>query len=163
MIILLSSTLKTKSHLFAFSFFELIGNSLDKVDQVGYDISLPKIDTIKLDKPELLKDGSRYGIKIKATAPIIQLVKINVSSVFEPIIGSKEQAEEVINNMVYNYETEPDKLWNSEIFGRKLCDVINDGIKSKVNAIPDNILDKYKNSIEKVVNYGKGGLITIVL
>ena len=143
--------------------FEVIGNSLDKVDQVGYDISLPKIDTIKLDKPEILKDGSRYGIKIKATAPIIQLVKINVSSVFEPIIGSKEQAEEVINNMVYNYETEPDKLWNSEIFGRKLCDVINDGIKSKVNAIPDTILDKYKNSIEKVVNYGKGGLITIVL
>ena len=143
--------------------FEVIGNSLDKVDQVGYDISLPKIDTIKLDKPEILKDGSRYGIKIKATAPIIQLVKINVSSVFEPIIGSKEQAEEVINNMVYNYETEPDKLWNSEIFGRKLCDVINDGIKSKVNAIPDTILDKYKTSIEKVVNYGKGGLITIVL
>ena len=143
--------------------YEMIGNSLEKVDQVGYDIALPKIDTINLDKPELLKEGSRYGIKLKATAPMIQLVKINVSSTFEPIIGTKEQAEEVINNMIVNYENDPEKLWNSEIFGRKLCDVINDGIKSKVNAIPDNILDKYKTSIEKVVNYGKGGLITIVL
>lgn len=143
--------------------YDLVGNSLEKVEQVGYDIALPKIDTINLEKPELLKDGSRYGIKLTATAPMIQLVKINVNSTFEPIIGTKEQAEEVINNMLINYENDPDKLWNSEIFGRKLCDVINDGIKSKVNAIPDNILDKYKTSIEKVVNYGKGGLITIVL
>ena len=143
--------------------YEMIGNSLEKVDQVGYDISLPKIDTICLEKPELLKEGSRYGIKLKANAPIIQLVKINVSSTFEPIIGTKEQAEEVINNMINIYENDQEKLWNSEIFGRKLCDVINDGIKSKVNAIPENILDKYKTSIEKVINYGKGGLITIIL
>ena len=141
----------------------MIGDSLDKVEEIGYDIALPKIEGITLEKPELLKDGSRYGIKLKATAPMIQLVKINVSSSFEPIIGSKEQAEEVINNMIINYENNPEKLWNSEIFGRKLCDVINDGIKSKVTAIPDNILDKYKTSIEKVVNYGKGGLITIIL
>ncbi len=143
--------------------YELVGSALEKVEQVGYDIALPNVNTIVLDKPELLKDGSRYGIKIKANAPMIQLVKINVSSCFEPIIGSKEQAEEVINNMVENYENDPDKLWNSEIFGRKLCDVINDGIKSKVNSIPDNVLEKYKTSIEKVVNYGKGGVIAIVL
>ena len=143
--------------------YDMIGNSLEKVEQVGYDISLPKIETINLEKPELLKEGTRYGIKLKAIAPMIQFVKINVCSTFEPIIGTKEQAEEVINNMILNYENNPDKLWNSEIFGRKLCDVINDGIKSKVNAIPDNILEKYKTSIEKVVNYGKGGLITIIL
>lgn len=143
--------------------YELVGCAIEKVDQVGYDIALPKVDDIILDKPELLKDGSRYGIKIKASAPMIQMVKINVSSTFEPIIGSKEQAEELINHMVDNYENEPDKLWNSEIFGRKLCDVINDGVRAKVSAIPDSVLEKYKNSIEKVVNYGKGGIIAIVL
>lgn len=143
--------------------YDLLGSSLDKVNQVGYDIALPNQNTIILEKPEIVKDGSRYGIKIKANAPMIQLVKINVSSSFEPIIGSKEQTEEVINNMLDNYENDPEKLWNSEIFGRKLCDVISDGIKSKVNAIPDNVLDKYKTSIEKVVNHGKGGIIAIVL
>lgn len=143
--------------------YDLVGDALLKVEQVGYDIALPNAQSIILDKPELLKEGSRYGIKIKAHAPMIQLVKINVNSSFEPIIGTKEQAEEVIANMVDNYENDPDKLWNSEIFGRKLCDVISDGIKSKVIAIPDNILEKYKTSIEKVVNYGKGGIIAIVL
>ncbi len=143
--------------------YDLVGSAFTKVEQVGYDIALPKTADIKLAKPELLKDGSRYGIKIKAEAPMIQLVKINVSSTFEPIIGSKEQAEELINHMVDNYENEPEKLWNSEIFGRKLCEVINDGIKAKVNAIPDAVLEKYKTSIEKVVNYGKGGIIAIVL
>ena len=143
--------------------YDLVGGAIDKVDQLGYDIALPKVDDIVLDKPELLKDGSRYGIKIKASAPMIQMVKINVNSTFEPIIGSKEQAEELINHMIDNYENEPDKLWNSEIFGRKLCDVINDGVRAKVSAIPDSVLEKYKNSIEKVVNYGKGGIIAIVL
>ncbi len=143
--------------------YELVGSSMEKVEQVGYDIAMPKPSDIELEKPELLKDGSRYGIKIKASAPMIQMVKISVTSSFEPIIGSKEQAEELIHHMIDNYENEPDKLWNSEIFGRKLCDVISDGVKSKVNAIPDNVLEKYKSSIEKVVNYGKGGIIAIVL
>lgn len=143
--------------------YDLVGTALDKVEQVGYDIALPVSNSIILDKPELLKDGSRYGIKIKANAPMIQLVKVNVTSCFEPIIGSKEQAEEVINNMIVNYENDPEKLWNSEIFGRKLCDVINDGIKAKVSAIPETVLEKYKTSMEKVVNYGKGGIIAIVL
>lgn len=143
--------------------YDLVGTALDKVEQVGYDIALPVSNSIILDKPELLKDGSRYGIKIKANAPMIQLVKVNVTSCFEPIIGSKEQAEEVINNMIVNYENDPEKLWNSEIFGRKLCDVINDGIKAKVSAIPETVLEKYKTSMEKVVNHGKGGIIAIVL
>lgn len=143
--------------------YDMVGSAMEKVEQVGYDIALPNASNISLEKPELLKDGSRYGIKIKANAPMIQLVKINVNSTFEPIIGSKEQAEELISHMVDNYENDPDKLWNSEIFGRKLCDVINDGVRSKVNAIPDVVLEKYKNSIEKVVNYGKGGIIAIVL
>lgn len=143
--------------------YDLVGSAIEKVEQVGYDIAMPKASDIELERPELLKEGSRYGIKIKANAPMIQLVKISVTSTFEPIIGSKEQAEELINHMVDNYENEPEKLWNSEIFGRKLCDVISDGVKAKVNAIPDNVLEKYKSSIEKVVNYGKGGIIAIVL
>lgn len=143
--------------------YDLVGCAIEKVEQVGYDIAIPKSDEIILERPELLKEGTRYGIKIKANAPMIQMVKINVSSTFEPIIGSKEQAEELINHMVENYENEPEKLWNSEIFGRKLCDVINDGVRAKVTAIPDTVLEKYKNSMEKVVNHGKGGVIAIVL
>lgn len=94
---------------------------------------------------------------------MLQLVKIKVQSSFEPIIGSKEQAEELLNHMIDDYENDPTKLWNSEIFGRKLCDVISDGIRSKMNAVPDQVLEKFQTTMEKIVNYGRGGLIAIVL
>ena len=140
-----------------------MGSAIPKLEQLGYGIALPTVEQMKLETPELLKEGSRYGIKVKASAPMIQLIQVNVTSTFEPIIGSKEQAEELLQHMIDDYETDPEKLWNSEIFGRKLCDVISDGIKSKTNAIPDQVLEKFKATMEKIVNYGKGGLIAIVL
>lgn len=142
---------------------DLVGSAIPKLEQLGYGIALPTVEQMKLETPELLKEGSRYGIKVKASAPMIQLIQVNVTSTFEPIIGSKEQAEELLQHMIDDYETDPEKLWNSEIFGRKLCDVISDGIKSKTNAIPDQVLEKFKATMEKIVNYGKGGLIAIVL
>lgn len=141
----------------------MVGSSIEKVEQLGYGISMPQTEDMELSTPELLKEGSRYGIKIKANASMLQLVKINVESSFEPIIGSKEQAEELLNHMIDDYENEPTKLWNSEIFGRKLCDVISDGVRAKMNAVPDQVLEKFQTTMEKIVNYGKGGLIAIVL
>ena len=145
------------------SVYELVAPAIDKVNQLGYGLALPKVEQMELSNPELLKEGSRYGIKIKASAPMLQLVKINVDSSFEPIIGSKEQAEELLTHMQEDFENNPEKLWSSEIFGRKLCDVISDGIRSKMNAVPDQVLEKFKSTMEKIVNYGKGGLIAIVL
>ena len=145
------------------SVYELVAPAIVKVNQLGYGLALPKVEQMELSNPELLKEGSRYGIKIKASAPMLQLVKINVDSSFEPIIGSKEQAEELLTHMQEDFENNPEKLWSSEIFGRKLCDVISDGIRSKMNAVPDQVLEKFKSTMEKIVNYGKGGLIAIVL
>lgn len=143
--------------------YDMVGSSIEKVEQLGYGISMPQTENMELSTPELLKEGSRYGIKIKANASMLQLVKINVESSFEPIIGSKEQAEELLNHMIDDYQNEPARLWNSEIFGRKLCDVISDGVRAKMNAVPDQVLEKFQTTMEKIVNYGKGGLIAIVL
>ncbi len=143
--------------------YEMVGSSMEKVEQLGYGMSMPQASDMELQTPELLKEGTRYGIKIKANASMLQLVKIKVQSSFEPIIGSKEQAEELLNHMIDDYENDPTKLWNSEIFGRKLCDVISDGIRSKMNAVPDQVLEKFQTTMEKIVNYGRGGLIAIVL
>ena len=121
---------------------------------------MPKIEEMQLDVPELSKQAGRYGIKIKATAPAIYLVKVDVESVFEPIIGSKEQSEALIEHMSQNSN---ENLWESEIFGRKLCDVINDGVKAKVMNIPEIVQFKYRDAINKVVNKSKGGVIAIVL
>lgn len=134
--------------------------ALKGLDTQGYGIAFPEISEMKLSTPELSKQGNRYGIKIKAEAPAIFLVKIDVESSFEPIIGSKEQAELLVEHMS---KEEQVNVWNSEIFGRKLCDVINDGVKAKINAIPEVVQYKYKDALNKVVNKTKGGVIAIVL
>lgn len=142
--------------------YDKVGN-LDKVYQVGYDITVPTVDDMKLEEPELSKQGSRYGIKLKASASALLITKVNVESTFEPIIGSIEQATTLVEHMKENYQTNPSEIWNSEIFGRKLGDVINDGIKLKVSQVPEVVLDKYSKSIAKVINNGKGGVIAIIL
>ncbi len=143
--------------------YHKVGTALKMVESCGYGISIPSVNDMVLSTPELLKQGGRYGIKLKASAPAIQLVKIDVESSFEPIIGSMEQAQALIDHMLKDYEEHPEVLWNSEIFGRKLCDVISDGIKAKINAVPDAVQYKYKEAINKVVNSGKGGIIAIML
>lgn len=141
-------------------FYQKFNQSFKTLETQGYAMALPNVEDMQLDEPELSKQGGRYGIKIKATAPAVYMVKVEVESCFEPIIGSKEQAEALVEHMS---KGNIDNLWNSEIFGRKLCDVINDGIKAKVMAVPDIVQYKYKDAINKVVNKTKGGVIAIVL
>ena len=143
--------------------YNKVGNALKATTECGYGISIPKVSDMVLSTPELIKQGNRYGIKIKATAPAIHLVQVEVESSFEPIIGSMEQSQALINHMLVDYEENPEKVWNSEIFGRKLCDVISDGIKAKINSVPDIVQCKYKESLSKVVNNGRGGVISIIL
>ena len=143
--------------------YQKLGNSIDVVKERGYDIAIPKISEMRLDKPELIKQGSRYGIKIKAIAPAVCLTEVNIESTFEPIIGSVAQAEALINHMLEKSENNIEELWNSEIFGRKLCDVINDGIYSKINSLSDETLVKFKEGLEKVVNHGHGGVIALII
>ena len=142
--------------------YDVVGN-LEKVYQVGYDLVLPPLSEIKLHEPVTTKQGGRYGIKIAATANILLINRLSVDSVFEPIIGSAEQSQVLVDHMIEDFKNDPEKLWNSEIFGRKLCDVISDGIKIKVNQIPETVLTKYNDGITKVVNQSKGGVIAIVL
>lgn len=140
-----------------------LGPALKMVDQCGYGIAVPGVEDMKLEEPELVKQGGRYGIRLKANAPAIHLVKVDIESSFEPIIGSSEQSQMLIDHMITDYQKNPDKLWNSEIFGRKLCDVINDGVKAKIHALPDNVQYKFRESLTKVINHGRGGIIAIIL
>lgn len=139
------------------------GNCLSKLDENGFVITKPSISDMELATPESIKQGNRHGIKLKAVAPAILMVKLEVESSFEPIIGSAESSSQLINYMLEDYQNNPDKVWNSEFFGRKLCEVINDGIKAKIDNVNEEVLRKYKNSMEKVVNNKRGSIIAIVI
>jgi stage IV sporulation protein A len=143
--------------------YDQIKYALKMVKQTGYGVATPTLSDMKLEKPEVVKQGSRFGVKLKAVAPSIHMIRVDVQSSFEPMIGSEVQSKQLIDYIMKDYDRDPESIWNSEIFGRKLCDVINDGVRSKINAIPEVVQYKYKDALNKVVNKTKGGVIAIVL
>ena len=139
--------------------YDSIKYALNMVKQTGYGIATPSIEDMKLDKPEIVKQGTRYGVKLRAIAPSIHLIKVDVESTFEPIIGSEVQSKELINYLNNNNND----IWKSEIFGRTLESIVQEGIQSKINLMPDNIRFKLQNTLTKVVNKGSNNVITIVI
>ena len=137
--------------------YDNIKQALECVKQTGYGVSLPNKEEMTLAKPEVIKQGSRYGIKLKAIAPSIHMIKVDVESTFEPIIGSEEQSKNLMNSM------DKDDIWDQEIFGRSISEVVNDGIKAKIHTIPEGAKAKFRETLEKIVNNGNGGLIAIIL
>ena len=133
--------------------------ALKMVKQTGYGIATPTIDDMKLDKPEIIKQGTRFGVKLKAVAPSIHMIRVDVESTFEPIIGSEVQSKELIDYLTKN----DNEIWKSEIFGRSLDSIVQEGIQSKINLMPDNIRFKLQNTLTKVVNKGSNNVITIVI
>ena len=143
--------------------YDQIKYALKQVKQTGYGVAMPTINDMKLDTPEIVKQGSRYGVKLKATATSLHFFKVDVSSTFEPIIGSEVQSKELIDYLTKDKDTDPTSIWKSEIFGRSLDSIVQEGIQSKINMMPDNIRFKLQNTITKIVNKGSNNMIAFVL
>ena len=143
--------------------YDQIKYALKMVKQTGYGVATPTIKDMKLDTPEITKQGSRFGVKLKATAPSIHMIRVDVNSTFEPIIGTELQSKELIDYLMKDYETDPGSIWKSEIFGRSLEIIVQEGIQSKISLMPENIRFKLQQTLSKIVNRGSGNLIAIVL
>ena len=143
--------------------YDQIKYALKMVKQTGYGIATPSIEDMKLDKPEIIKQGPRYGVKLKAVAPSIHMIRVDVESTFEPIIGSEVQSKELIDYLMKDHDKNSNEIWKSEIFGRSLDSIVQEGIQSKINLMPDNIRFKLQNTLTKVVNKGSNNVITIVI
>ena len=137
--------------------------ALKMVKQTGYGTSFPTIKDMKLDTPEIIKQGTRYGVKLKAVAPSIHMIRVDVESTFEPIIGSETQSKELIDNLMKEYEADPSSVWKSEMFGRSLDNIVQEGIRGKLSLMPDNIRHKLQTTLTKVVNKGSNNMIAIVI
>ena len=139
--------------------FESIKGALQMVKQTGYGIASPTLQDMKLEKPEIIKQGTRYGIKLKAVAPSIHMIRVDVESTFEPIIGSEIQSKDLIDHLM----TESSDVWKSEIFGRSLDVIVKEGIQAKLSLMPDNVRFKLQQTLGKLVNKGNGNLFAIVI
>ena len=143
--------------------FDSIKNALKQAKSTGYGIVYPTLKDMKLDTPEIIKQGSRYGVKLKALASSLHLIKVDVESTFEPIIGSEVQSKELINYLMKDIKSDPESIWHSEIFGRSLNEMVEEGIKAKLSIMPDNTKYKLGQTVTKIVNKGSNNLIAIVL
>ena len=143
--------------------FNGIKEALKQAKSTGYGIVYPTLKDMKLDTPEIIKQGSRYGVKLRAVASSIHLMKVDVVSTFEPIIGSEIQSKELINYIMKDYESDPASIWKSEIFGRSLDTIVQEGIQAKLSIMPENTRYKLSQTVTKIVNKGSSNLIAIVL
>ena len=143
--------------------YDKIACALDEVDRKGYGIVTPSINDLVLDEPEMVKQGSRFGVKLKATAPSIHMIKTNVTTEVCPIVGSEKQSEELVNYLLSGFKDDPTKIWESNIFGKSLHELVNEGLQTKLSKMPEEAQVKLQETLERIVNEGSGGLICIIL
>lgn len=143
--------------------YERVKNALEEVEATGYGIVLPQMDELTLEEPEIIKQGGKYGVRLKASAPSIHMMSANITTEINPIVGSEKQSEELITYLLNDFEENPTKIWESNIFGKSLSDLVNEGLHNKLNRMPVDARLKLQETIQRIINDGCGGLICIIL
>ena len=143
--------------------YEKIKDAMDQVEATGYGIVMPTIDELHLEEPEIVKQSGRYGVKLRASAPSIQMLKVNITTEINPIVGSEKQSEELVHSLLDEFEEDPIRIWESNIFGKSLHELVNDGLQGKLLHMPSEARMKLQETMERVINEGCQGLICIIL
>ena len=143
--------------------YDKISYALEEVKVKGYGIVTPSIEELVLEEPEMVKQGSRFGVKLKAKAPSIHMIRAEIETEVSPIVGSEKQSEELVNYLLSEFENDPIKIWESNIFGKSLHELVNEGLQNKLCRMPEDAQSKLQETLERIVNEGSGGLICIIL
>ena len=143
--------------------FDKFNSALGEVERTGYGIVMPDIDELTLEEPEIVKQGGRYGVKLKAQAPSIHMIRRNTRTEVAPIVGSESQSQELVMYLLREFQENPAKIWETDLFGKSLHELVNEGLRGKLERMPDDARDKFRETIERVINEGRSGLICIIL
>lgn len=143
--------------------YEKVAYALDEVNCKGYGIVSPSIDELTLEEPEIVKQGSRFGVRLKASAPSIHMIRADIETEVSPIVGTEKQSEELVHYLLNEFEVDPKKIWESNIFGKSLHELVNEGLHNKLYRMPDDAQMRLRETLQKIINEGSGGLICIIL
>ena len=143
--------------------YDKLSYALHEVNERGYGIVSPGIEDLILEEPEIVKQGQRFGVKLKAKAPSIHMMKITTETEVSPIVGSEKQSEDLVKYLLSEFENDPKKIWESNIFGKNLHEIVNEGLQNKLAKMPEEAQGKLRETLERIVNEGSGGLICIIL
>ena len=137
--------------------------ALDEVEATGYGIVMPTTEELTLAEPEIMKQAGKYGIRLRASAPSVHMMRADITTEVAPIVGSESQSEELVEYLLKEFEEDPLKIWQSNIFGKSLNELVNEGLRNKLGRMPTDARMKLQETIEKVINEGCSGLICIIL
>ncbi|MBQ9786206.1 MAG: stage IV sporulation protein A [Clostridia bacterium] len=143
--------------------YDKISSALEQVKQTGYGIVEPRIEEIQLDEPQIVKQGGRFGVKIKANAPSLHIMAVDVETEINPLVGTEQQSKDLVNYLSEKCENDPDAIWQTNMFGKSLQSLVSDGIHNKVFQMPNEAQRKMRKTLGRIVNEGKGGIICILL
>ena len=143
--------------------YERVRSALEEVEATGYGIVLPTMDELRLEEPKIIKQGGKYGVRLRASAPSIHMMSADITTEINPIVGSEKQSEELIAYLLTDFEENPKKIWESNIFGKSLHELVNEGLHNKLYRMPADARMKLQETIQRIINDGCGGLICIIL
>lgn len=143
--------------------YKKIEYALHEVKTKGYGVVTPQLDELTLESPEIIRQGNRFGVKLRASAPSIHMIRADIETEIAPLVGSEKQSEELVNYLLREFEGQPEKLWDSNIFGKSLYDLITEGLQNKLFRMPEDAQLKLQETLQRIINEGSGGLICIIL
>ena len=143
--------------------YDKVREACEDVEATGYGIVMPDINELSLEEPEIIRQGGKYGIRLKAAAPSIHMMKTRITTEITPIVGSEQQSQELVEYILKEFESNPSKIWESNIFGKNLHELVSEGLNAKLYRMPADARDKIRETIERIINDGCNGLICIIL
>ena len=143
--------------------YDRVADALDSVRRTGYGLVTPSMEELELEEPELVRQGSRFGVKLKASAPSLHMVRVDIQTEVSPIVGTEKQSEELVQYLLSEFENNKAGIWTTEIFGKSLHDLVREGLSTKLTHMPEDVRAKLQESLQKIINEGSGGMICILL
>ncbi len=143
--------------------YQKLKGALDEVEATGYGIVMPTMEQLSLEEPEIVRQGGKYGVRLRASAPSIHMMRADITTEVNPIVGSEKQSEELVMYLLKEFEESPKKIWESNIFGKSLHELVNEGLHNKLYRMPSDARLKLQETIERIINEGCNGLVCIIL
>ena len=140
-----------------------IAPAMEQVQATGYGVVMPTAEEMKLEVPEIVRKGSAYGVKLKGSAPSIHMIRVDIDTEISPIVGDEKQSEDLISYLLGEYEGNPERMWESNIFGKSVYELVSDGLNAKLRRMPEDVQGKFRGSLTRIINEGANGLICLIL
>ena len=143
--------------------YERVSDALRDADEKGYGIVMPSPDALRLEEPVIVKQAGGYGVRLRASAQSIHMIRANIETEISPIVGTEQQSEDLVRYMLHEFDEDPSRIWESNMFGKSLYELVNEGLHAKLDHMPDDARAKLSETLERIINEGSGGLICILL